>query len=76
MTALLFWVLLSARDAVIGIICGTVRKSHSWKQAENEIITVIKPEVHILHHHVTGKTDSLDGPDSLRRHREAPERMC
>lgn len=42
--------------AVICIMCGTVRKSNSWKQAENEIIPVIK--LHFLHHHVTGKRDS------------------
>lgn len=53
----------------IYIVCGNVRKANSWKQAENEIITVIKPELHILHHHVIGKRDSLDGSDSLRRYR-------
>lgn len=41
--------------ALIYIMSGTARKSFNWNQAENEIITLIKPELHILHHHVTGK---------------------
>lgn len=54
---------------MISIMCGTLRKSNSWKQAENEIITVIKSELCILQDHVIGKRDSLDDCDSPRRHR-------
>lgn len=72
MTALLFGIHCGAAMpgiAVIYIKWGTVRKGNSWKQAENEIITVIKPAFHILHHRVSGKRGSLDGSDGLWRHR-------
>lgn len=62
--------------AVICIRWGlTVRKSNSWEKAENSIVTVIKPELHILHRGVTGKGDSLDCPDRLRRHRSCRTHM-